>query len=139
MIADKIFKSLTHSCGNYETHLHGQTLDEGYRPDYVLKKESDFIILESENSSSRKTFVGGMMKAAHFLQGERTGRLIFIIVRKKNTKPETIALHLRKYLHWIQRLSNLKEVYVIETSDYCSNEMVIKIDSKEFSQKAHKV
>ena len=79
-IPDKLFKSLEHSNKGFIKYMNGQTLEAGYKPDYVLKKNNDYLILESENCSSRKTFVGGMMKAAHFLQNQRSGNLIFVIV-----------------------------------------------------------
>lgn len=97
MIPDKIFKNLIHAYRGYKVFLNGSALEMGYKPDYVLKRGNDYIILESENSSSRKTFVGGMIKAAHFLQEEKTGVLVFVIVPKKNTKATSIANHLVPY------------------------------------------
>ena len=73
MITDKTFKSLEHTYTGFVKYLNGQQLESGYKPDYVLKNRSKYIILESENSSSRKTYIGGMLKAAHFLQNERKG------------------------------------------------------------------
>lgn len=70
MIPDKLFKVLLHCCKGYSNHLNGQEIELGYKPDFVLRKGNDFFIFEGENSSSRKTFVGGMMKAAHYLQGD---------------------------------------------------------------------
>jgi hypothetical protein len=83
MLTDKIFKNLLHSYAEYEPFLKGGQLEDGYKPDFVLRNHNDFIILESETSTSRKSFVGGMIKAAHFLQQERTGILIFIIKTKR--------------------------------------------------------
>ena len=71
MIPDKQFKELNHTFKGYAKYLCGQSLEPGYKPDFVLKKGNEYLILESENSSSRKTFVGGMIKAAHFLQNEK--------------------------------------------------------------------
>ena len=73
MIADRDFKALTHRCRSYKMHTNGGDLEKGYRPDYVLRKLDDFVILESENSSSRKTYVGAMAKAAHYLRNEKPG------------------------------------------------------------------
>jgi len=133
MIPDRLFKSLLHNCTGYEKYLTGQSLELGYKPDYVLKKENDFIILESENSSSRKTFVGGLVKAAHFLQGERTGILIFIIVPKENTTVSAIANHLKAYLSWIKEKTNLSKVFVIEAGQYYNNGTLLKIGEEEFN------
>ncbi|MFX1708107.1 hypothetical protein PV783_29355 [Chitinophaga sp. CC14] len=138
MIADKLFKSLAHSCEGYEKFLNGNTIEPGYKPDYVLRKGTDFIILESENSSSRKTFVGGLIKAAHFLQGERTGILVFIIVPKVNAKASTIASHLGTYFSWVKEKTNLRSVLVIEAGHYYNESIVLKIGDDEFNRCAIK-
>jgi hypothetical protein len=139
MIPDKAFKALQHSHKGYVKHLNGQILEKGYKPDYVLKKRDNYIILESENSSSRKTFVGGMIKAAHFLQGERKGKLVFIIVLKKNTTAYSIAKHLRPYLKMVRGRTNLKEVFVVESSSYYCNNSLLALDCNDFKKCAYKV
>ena len=128
IIPDKDFKQILHTCKGYQKHLNGAEIEPGYRPDYVLKRGNKYIILESENSSSRKTFVGGMIKAAHYLQNEKSGILIFIIVPKPNTKAEVIAAHLVKYFTWIKDKTNLKKVFVIEASHYYNGRTALKIE-----------
>jgi hypothetical protein len=98
MIADADLKLLLHSYKGYNIYSKGGTVEPGYKPDYVLNKGTGFIILESERSSSRKTFVGGMLKAAHFLQGERTGILVYVMTPKGNTKAVSIVKQLQTYL-----------------------------------------
>ena len=139
MIPDMIFKSLGHSCKGYKMYKDGQSLEQGYKPDYVLKKDDNYIILESENSSSRKTFVGGLIKAAHYLQEERTGILVFIIVPKKNTKASSISSHLKKYFDWIKDSTNLREIHVIEAGHYLNEEKVVKLLSRDFKKLAHSI
>ena len=124
-IPDKLFKRLLHQCDGYEIHLSGNSLEPGYKPDFVLKKEEDYLILESENASSRKTFVGGMIKAAHFLQGNRTGKLIFVIVAKKNTSARAIANHLKKNTlrgsgikPIFRKCMLLRQIIIIKTINY---------------------
>ena len=138
MIPDKLFKSLGHNHVGYEHFLNGQTLSPGYKPDFVLKKENKFIILESENGSSRKTFVGVLIKAAFFLRGGNEGELVFVIVPKKNTTASAIARHLKPYLEWIADKTNLKDVYVIEANHYYRGK-VLPLDGANFSKKAKKV
>lgn len=120
-------------------HLNGQELEDGYKPDYVLKNETGYIILESENTSSRKTFVGGMIKAAHFLQNEKRGQLVFVIVPKENTTALAIAKHLKPYLTWIEHCTNLKDVFVIEAKYYYANDKVLSLDCEDFRKCALKV
>ena len=64
---DKDFKRLEHKYKNYRKYSDGKEIAYGYRPDYVLYQEKEYIIFEFESGSSRKTFVGDMIKAAHFL------------------------------------------------------------------------
>lgn len=139
MIPDNLFKSLSHCCTGYEEFLNGQTIEAGYRPDYVLNKGNDFIILESENSSSRKTFIGGLIKAAHYLQNQKTGILVFIIVPKKNTTATSIARQLKTYFSWIRDKTNLRNVYVIEANQYYDNSAVLEIEAETFLNLAIKV
>lgn len=139
MIKDREFKKLLHECKGYSMHSNGNAVEEGYKPDYTMRMGNDFIILESENSSSRKTFVGGMLKAAHFLQGERTGSLVFVIVPRRNTKAMTIALHLKKYFSWISEKTNLKEIYVIEASHYYNKPNVLALLSRNFKKCSYRV
>src|SRR5436190_21098252 len=134
MIPDKIFKNLIHAYKGYEVFLKGNALEQGYKPDYVLKKGDDYIILESENSSSRKTFVGGMIKAAHFLQDKKTGILIFVMVPKKNTKVVSITNHLIPYFKWVKQKTNLREIFVIEAKIYFNKQIVLAIDGKDFKK-----
>lgn len=139
MIPDKVFKSLQHSHLGFQSLYTGQTLETGYKPDCVLKKGNQYIILESENSSSRKTYVGGMIKAAHFLQNEKKGKLIFVIVPKKNTKAETIAKHLKPYLVWLSDKTNLRDVFVIEAKKYYRAGQVLALDCDDFNSCSFKV
>lgn len=139
MIPDNLFKSIPHSYKGYIKHLNGQVIEPGYKPDFVLRKSNDYIILESENSSSRKTFVGGMMKAAHYLQDDRTGKLIFVIVPKENTTASSIAKHLKPYLNWIAGKTNLKDVFVIEANLYYTATRLLSLDCKDFEDCAYKV
>lgn len=97
MIPDNFFKTLMHGCKGYDKHLKGGSLEEVYRPDYVLEKGHNSLIPESENATSRKTFIGGMMRVEHFLKGARKGKFIFFIVPKPNTTFTAIAWPLKRY------------------------------------------
>jgi hypothetical protein len=128
MIPDKIFKQILHTRKGYKMFLNGAAIEPGYKPDYVLRRGNSYVILESENSSSRKTFVGGMIKAAHYLQHEKSGILIFVIVPKRNTTAQAIASHLTKYFNWVKDKTNLKEVYVIEAHHYYNGRTALNIE-----------
>lgn len=137
MIIDKTFKNLRHRYGDYEEKSNGSELVKGYKPDYVLQKSDDYVILESECSTNRKMFIGCMMKAAHFLQGENTGILVIVLSEHDNTKVHQITNHLKSYFEWIKDKTNLSKVFVINSRDYWDGERTISIDSDEFRNKAH--
>lgn len=134
MISDKDFKSLKHKSKGYDVFLQGGDAESGYRPDYVLKRDNEYIILESENATSRKTFVGGMLKAAHFLTGSNFGILIYVITPKENTKVSSIKEQIRIYFDYIREITNLQKIYVIEADKYIMNGDAISIDSEEFKK-----
>lgn len=125
MIPDKVFKELLHDCCGLGCFLMEVILSLAITR-YVKFNGESYIILESENSSSRKTFVGGMIKAAHFLQGDKNGMLVFVIVPKPNTTAFVIAEHLKPYLQWISNTSNLKDVYIIDAKHYYDGENVLR-------------
>lgn len=136
---DSEFKSKVHSANGYEIFLKGEELFKGYKPDFVLRKINEFIILESEHGTSRKHFLGGMIKASKYLVGNKKGALVFVIKLKNNTTEENIALHLKPYLEWVEPLTNLRDVYVISDMKYCASEVPIKILGNEFKCSSLKV
>lgn len=52
MVNDKKFKSLKHESKGYDVFLQGGNAEKGYRPDYVLRRGDEYIILESESKHS---------------------------------------------------------------------------------------
>ena len=138
---DSDFKSLEHHCKGYKIVLKGGELSKGYKPDVVLKQENNYIILESEHSSSRKHILGGMVKAAKYLTGERKGCLVVVLQLKKNTTVDQIRNHLGQYLSWLKDMTNLKDVYVISDVNYCKNINCrpIELLSDKFNKSASKV
>lgn len=138
---DADFKRLRHSYQNYELVSTGGELIKGYKPDVVLKKENNYLILESEHSTSRKHILGGMIKAAKFLSNNEVGRLVFVLQVKKNTTVQQIQNHLSDYLIWIKPLSNLRDVYIIADVEYCKDKssMPLELFCDEFHRRSFKV
>lgn len=131
---DKLFKNLLHSAEGYSVLNSGGQLAKGYRPDTVLQKDNEYIIMECDTGTSRKGYLGAMLKAARFLIKEKNGTLILVIKEKPNTTVKQIAEHLREYLTWLKPLTNLRVVYLIETTKYCPDKIPLKILSSEFEQ-----
>jgi hypothetical protein len=131
---DKLFKNLLHSAEGYVVFNSGGQLTKGYKPDTVLQKENEYIIMECDTGTSRKGYLGAMLKAARFLTSEKNGKLILVIKEKPNTTVKQIAEHLREYLTWLKPLTNLRVVYLIETTKYCPDKIPLKLLSSEFEQ-----
>lgn len=133
---DKLFKNLLHNAEGYSVLNSGGQLAKGYKPDTVLKKENDYIIMECDTGTSRKGYLGAMLKAARFLTNEKNGILVLVIKEKPNTKVRQIAEHLEEYLVWVKSLTNLRVVYLIETTKYCPGKLPLKIMSSAFEKDA---
>lgn len=131
---DKLFKNLLHSAEGYAVLNSGGQLTKGYKPDTVLQKDNDYIIMECDTGTSRKGYLGAMLKAARFLTSEKNGKLILVIKEKPNTTVKQIAEHLREYLTWLKPLTNLRVVYLIETTKYCPDKIPLKLLSSEFEK-----
>lgn len=129
---DKLFKNLLHNAEGYSVLNSGGQLVKGYKPDTVLQKGNEYIIMECDTGTSRKGYLGAMLKAASFLSNERKGILVLVIKEKPNTKVKQIAEHLQEYLVWLQPLTNLNIVYLIESNIYCPDENPLELLSSEF-------
>lgn len=137
-INDKVFKSTPHFCPDYDQVITpGASLTPGYKPDAVLQKGNRFIILEREASTNRKGFLGGLLKAAYFLQREKSGFLIYIMKEWKNTKAESIALQLLPYAEWLHDKSNLEKIYIIDEKHYYHSDGILELMSKAFENAAY--
>lgn len=133
---DNLFKQLVHAAKGYEILLSGKQLSKGYKPDCVLLGNDGYIIMECDTGTSRKGYLGAMMKAARFLSKTNTGVLVLVIKEKPNTTVRQIADHLRDYLSWLKPLTNLRQVYLIETTKYCQEKIPLRILSSEFIENA---
>lgn len=133
---DKLFKNLLHNAKGYSVLNSGGQLVKGYKPDTVLQKRNEYIIMECDTGTSRKGYLGAMLKAARFLSNERKGILVLVIKEKPNIKVKQIAEHLQEYLVWLQPLTNLRIVYLIETTKYCADKIPLQILSSEFESSA---
>lgn len=135
---DRDFKLLHHKYKNHEVLKWGSENKSiyGYVPDVVLHDKENYVILECENSSSRKHIIGGLYKAAHFLRGKRTGIFVLVYTAKSNTTENNIQLQLKRHFEWIKQLTNHKKVYMILDQEYSKNGKALTIESLEFLKKA---
>jgi hypothetical protein len=133
---DRIFKNLLHNADNFEIISTGQEITKGYKPDIVLQNGDDYIIMECDTNTTRKGYIGGMVKAAKYLSGKKKGIAIFVIKEKKNTTVNQIYAHLTPYFEWIEPLTNLRAVYIISTDTYCALNTPLKILDTVFMTEA---
>jgi hypothetical protein len=133
---DALFKNLLHKAAGYQIISHGQEIDKGYKPDVVLKSEDDYIIMECDTGTTRKAYIGGMVKAAKYLSGNRKGIAVFVIEEKDNTTVTQIHSHLIPYFEWIKPLTNLKAVYLISVKAYCPVDKPLEIFTADFLNQA---
>ncbi len=136
---DLFFKKLLHSADNYAIVSTGKEIAKGYKPDAMLQNGNDYIILECDTNTTRKGFIGGMIKAAKYLTGEKKGIIVFVLKEKENTTVEQIHAHLQPYFDWIEPLTNLEALYVIATDKYCIADKPLKLLDVDFIQHAKKI
>ena len=136
---DADFKILSHYAKGYVKHSNGKTIEKNYSPDVSLKNQDRYILIEHESEPNRKTIVADMIKAAHFLQGNKTGILVIVLTPKGTSSLESYPKHIKQYLAWVKDKTNLKEVYFISETDYHQNDRVLKINSEKFNELSIKV
>jgi hypothetical protein len=136
---DREFKNLKHLAKGYRKHSDGGNIEKNYQPDFSLVNGEDFILLEHESEPNRKTILADMIKAAHFLQNDKTGILIIVMTPKGTSSLGSYPKHIQAYLDWIGDKTNLKTVYFIDETDYETNGQCITINSKLFTEVATKI
>ena len=136
---DSVFKNLQHNASDFSIIATGQEIAKGYKPDVVLQNGDDYIIMECDTGTTRKGYIGGMIKAAKFLSGEKHGIAVLVIKEKKNTTVQQIHSHLIPYFEWIEPLTNLRAIYVISTDEYCAIDTPLKLLETVFMEQARAI
>jgi hypothetical protein len=122
---DAVFKALRHPVGASTIASFGSTVSSGYKPDITVKDAAGTLqfILESEQKTDRKAFLGDLLKAEMYAESQEAHpELIIVIQSFNNTTTKQIADHIRPYLHWL-RLKNggalsLSAVQVLSDVEY---------------------
>ncbi|NQU35085.1 MAG: hypothetical protein HQ521_17810 [Bacteroidetes bacterium] len=138
-MTDANFKSLKHHAPGYIKYSNGQEVEKNYSPDYVLIRDNSYILLEHESEPNRKTIVADMIKAAHFLQGEKVGILVIVLTPKRKSSLESYPKHIKKYFDWVGDKTNLEEIYFIRESDYQADNDIIEINSHRFIDLSYRI
>lgn len=136
---DADFKILKHHAKGFTKHSEGKTIEKNYSPDVSLKNKDKYILIEHETEPNRKTIVADVIKAAHFLQNDRTGILVIVMTPKGNSSLQSYPNHVKPYLVWVKDKTNLKEVYFLSEADYFQNGNILEINSKQFNDLSIKI
>ena len=129
---DADFKNLLHTAKGFDIISRGGEITKGYKPDVVLKRDNEYIIMECDTNTTRKGYVGAMIKAAKYLSGEKKGFAIFVLKEKKNTTVKQIQAHLQSYFEWTASLTNLQAIYLISTDSYFSADTPLELFAADF-------
>lgn len=133
---DKDFKILNHSCEHYTVHSSGKQIEKNYSPDYVLKSDNSFIIIEHETEPNRKTILADIFKAAVFLSDKKKGVLIIVMTPKGSSSFESYPKHALLYFKWLKNKTNLEDVIFVHQSHYYNKQTVLVIHGAEFQDKS---
>ncbi len=123
------FRSMNHQVGNYEIATNGSQVSQGYKPDITIKNSNGetIYILESEQKTDRKAFIGDVIKAEKYAQEYNFSPVLVIVMKEfNNTTVKQIADHLKPYVTWLSHIisDGLKLKKVIIISDNCYKKSV---------------
>ena len=131
---DSDFKQMKHQIGNNSIATNGTAISLGYKPDLTLKNGTGEIvfILESEQKTDRKAFIGDIIKAEKFAQESNCSPTLIIVMREfSNTTVKQIAAHLQSYLKWLftgfGESLKIRNVLVISDKEYEQSRLAAEI------------
>ena len=142
---DPDFKELKHVIGKgRKICTKGQELSHGYKPDLTIADANKKIIyiIENENKTDRKAYLGDMIKALHYGSLNHVNPVLIIVLKpQKNTTIKQIGDQLKTYFTWLKkylRCHSLSRVLIIEDRVYKSTiRNKITIGSKVFTKKSY--
>ena len=122
---DADFKALNHPIGTNVVASTGTAVSPGYKPDVTVKDSQGTIrfILESEQKTDRKAFLGDLLKAEmHSEQQKAAPELIIVMQQYGNTTTKQIADHIRPYKLWLAQkkggVLSLSAIHVLSDAEY---------------------
>jgi len=112
------FMSLHHAVGECRIASRGTEVAPGYKPDLTVVDPGGQLafIVECEQTTNRKVFVGDLTKAANHADGCGARPVLVIVLKEQpNTTVSQIAKHLAPFA---RRESSLVDVFVISDQAY---------------------
>ena len=124
-MTDSEFKNLPHCVGDNRVATRGNEVVHGYKPDVTVEDPEGHLvfILEHENKTDRKAFLGNVVKAEECAECQSsTPTLIIVMKARGNTTVPQIAQHLSRYSTWLAGLKggrmSLSSICIIEEQEY---------------------
>lgn len=122
---DAEFKALNHPVGDLLIASRGTAVATGYKPDVTVRDTEGMLrfILESEQKTDRKAFLGALIKAEMYAEEQHASpELVIVMQPANNTTTNQIANHLRPYKEWLARIKggslSLMAIHVMSDVDY---------------------
>ncbi len=122
---DAKFKALLHPTGKDRVASWGTAVSAGYKPDVIIRdiEERLTFILECEQKTDRKAFLGALLKAELYAEQQRARPTLVIVMQPQaNTTTQQIANHLRPYILWLAGKQggrmNLACVHILSDTEY---------------------
>ena len=143
---DATFQACKHQVGKgNKIASRGKAVSKGYKPDVTVEdaKGNLLYILECEQKTDRKAFLGDFIKAEfHAEHKKQHPELIIVMQEFNNTTTQQIAEHLRPYIEWLKSKKggklSLSAVQVLSDKEY---EQSIKagktLGSAAFKKRGH--
>jgi len=138
---DSEFKALNHLVGHGNViATRGQEVADGYKPDATVINAAGSIvyILESEQKTDRKAFLGDVLKAEYLSDRNNISPELIIVMRTfKNTTVRQISDHIRPYKLWLSEKNggalNLSGIHILSDREYSQSiDTGVIIGSEEF-------
>ena len=140
---DSDFKNMGHQVGNNRIATNGGQVTTGYKPDLTIKNQNNDVvfILESEQKTDRKAFLGDYIKAEKFSQEEDCNPMLIIVMRVfSNTTVQQIANHLEPYLLWFRNgfgnTAKINNILIMSYTEYESSAVANEVNgSQQFNSR----
>ena len=144
---NSIFKACNHQVGKgNKIASRGGAVSKGYKPDITVKDAKGkklLYILECEQKTDRKAFLGDLIKAEfHAEHKQQNPELIIVMQVFNNTTTQQIAAHLRPYIKWLKSKGcgklSLSAVQVLSDKEYAQSISAGEtLGSKAFKKRGH--
>ncbi|SEQ20775.1 hypothetical protein [Giesbergeria anulus] len=142
---DKEFKYMTHPMGDLVIATRGSEVSQGYKPDVTVEDKQGNLkfILEFEQKTDRKAFLGSLLKAeVHAEQKQKSPELIIVMKPFRNTTTRQIADHIRPYKQWLEKKNcgslNLSAIHVLSDTEYLeAAEAKDQLGTPAFKKRGH--